>query len=155
MRRDAQRIDLRMYRQAIRLGLLSRKRAQRLFGRAYFTYKRRLEDPFHALTRRHPQFFMGGHAIDIGANIGNGMSSTLEANPTAAVVVEYCSAALRAYGAEPRELTRFFVDRGYGAFRMARSGMLEPIDLANLPEELPGFEYMDILFTKELSRAAT
>lgn len=66
-----------------------------------------------------------------------------------------CPAALRAYRAEPRELTRFFADRGYGAFGMARSGMLEPSDLENPPDELPGFEYMDILFTKDFSRAAT
>jgi FkbM family methyltransferase len=43
---------------------------QRLFSLAYFQYKRRFEDPFFNLTRRHPEFFSGGHVIDVGANIG-------------------------------------------------------------------------------------
>jgi hypothetical protein len=29
------------------------------FSLAYFQYKRRFEDPFFNLTRRHPEFFLG------------------------------------------------------------------------------------------------
>jgi FkbM family methyltransferase len=250
----------------MRLGLLSSKPARRLFNRAYFAYKRRLEDPFYALTQLHPEFFRGGHVIDVGANIGytasvfaaaieppfrvwafepgsenfrqlestiadnglgprvtairsavgdttgkstlainefhpgdhqinegsggqignerleevevttvdeavrtreitavafikvdvqgyelrvcKGMARTLEKNPSAIVVVEYSPAALREYGADPRELTRFFAERGYVGYRLTQRGMLEQIDAANPPQELPGSGYMDILFAR-------
>lgn len=67
---EAQRAALWLYRQANRLGLLSIGPVQRAFGRAYFTYKRHLEDPFYNLARRHPELFRGGHVVDVGANIG-------------------------------------------------------------------------------------
>ena len=70
MLREAQHVGLWMYRQVTRLGLLSYRPTQRLFNRAYFAYKRRVEDPFHGLTQRHPEFFRDGHAIDVGANLG-------------------------------------------------------------------------------------
>ncbi len=41
-----------------------------LFRRAYFAYKRRIEDPFYNLTRASPELFRGGHVLDVGANIG-------------------------------------------------------------------------------------
>jgi FkbM family methyltransferase len=269
MLREAQRVGFWMYRQATRLGLLSSRPAQRLFNKAYFAYKRRVEDPFHGLMLRHPEFFRAGHAIDVGANIGytssvfataiepqfrvwafepssenfrqledtitenalesritavssavgdyvgaitlvineyhpgdhqvsegnveldgdddwleqvaittvdeavrkkniapvsfikvdvqgyelrvcHGMGGTLEANPNAVVVVEYCPSALRQFGAEPSELTRFFADRDYHAFRVTQSGMLEPFDARNPPEELPDSGYVDVLFSKRL-----
>jgi FkbM family methyltransferase len=268
MQRESQQLGLWLYRQATRFGLLSSKPARRLFNRAYFAYKRRVEDPFHALTQLHPEFFKGGHVIDVGANMGytasvfaaavkppfrvwafepgsenflrlqatiadnrlqprvtairsavgeaigsstlalnefhpgdhqisegnakridgarlervelttvdeavrvraifpvafikvdvqgyelqvcRGMARTLEENPSAIVVVEYSPASLRGYGVEPRELTRFFGDRGYGGYRLTHRGMLEPIDSTNPPQELPGSGYMDVLFARKL-----
>lgn len=43
---------------------------QPFFTFSYYAYKRFFEDPFHALTRKHPQLFRGGHILDVGANIG-------------------------------------------------------------------------------------
>lgn len=272
MRPDSQQVGLWLYRQATRLGLLSSRPARRLFNRAYFAYKRRLEDPFHALTQLHPEFFKGGNVIDVGANIGytasvfaaavqppfrvwafepgsenflrleatiadnrleprvtairsavgdtvgkstlalnefhpgdhqinegnarridgerleevelttvdeavrvraivpvafikvdvqgyelrvcKGMARTLEENPSAIVVVEYSPASLREYDVEPRELTRFFADRGYEGYRLTQRGMLEPIDATNPPQELPGSGYMDVLFARHFRGAS-
>ena len=41
-----------------------------LFSRSYSLYKRHLEDPFHWLIMKHPELFLAGHVIDVGANIG-------------------------------------------------------------------------------------
>ncbi|MCW1968922.1 MAG: FkbM family methyltransferase [Anaerolineae bacterium] len=41
-----------------------------IFTRFYFTYKRYIEDPYYHLIKRHPELFIGGHILDIGANIG-------------------------------------------------------------------------------------
>jgi FkbM family methyltransferase len=41
-----------------------------LFVQAFFTYKRMIEDPFYALSRRQPELFKGGDIVDVGANIG-------------------------------------------------------------------------------------
>ncbi len=51
-------------------GLLETSRGRWLFSRSYHLYKRYLEDPFHSLISKHPEFFQGGHVIDVGANIG-------------------------------------------------------------------------------------
>ena len=80
----------------------------------------------------------------------HGMSRTLEVNPAAVVVMEYCPAALRQYGAQPRALTDFFLNRGYAAYRVTQRGTLEPLDSVNPPEHLPPPGYMDILFAREL-----
>lgn len=40
------------------------------FVRAYFAYKRWIEDPFAALAARRPELFRGGHIVDVGANVG-------------------------------------------------------------------------------------
>jgi len=53
-----------------RSGFLSTSPGQWLFTRAYFLYKRYMEDPFHGLIAQRPQLFQGGHILDIGANIG-------------------------------------------------------------------------------------
>jgi FkbM family methyltransferase len=53
-----------------RSGFLSTSPGQWLFSRAYFVYKRYLEDPFHGLISQRPELFQGGHILDIGANIG-------------------------------------------------------------------------------------
>ena len=60
---------LRAYALAHRTGLLNTSLGDALFSRAYFVYKR-FEDPHEALIRAHPEIFRGGHAIDVGANIG-------------------------------------------------------------------------------------
>jgi len=59
-----------VYGAARRAGLLDRPFFRDLFVRAYFLYKRYLEDPFHALVRRRPELFRGGHILDVGANLG-------------------------------------------------------------------------------------
>lgn len=41
-----------------------------LYLRMLFAYKRWIEDPYAALTRRRPDLFRGGHVLDIGANVG-------------------------------------------------------------------------------------
>jgi FkbM family methyltransferase len=51
-------------------GFLQSKLGRRLFGLAYFIYKRYWEDSFAALIRRHPELFRGGDVLDAGANIG-------------------------------------------------------------------------------------
>lgn len=38
--------------------------------RAYFAYKRHVEDPFARLVRRAPRLFAGGDVLDVGANVG-------------------------------------------------------------------------------------
>ena len=40
------------------------------FARAYWLYKRWIEDPHAGLVRAHPHLFRGGDVIDVGANIG-------------------------------------------------------------------------------------
>jgi FkbM family methyltransferase len=65
-----QRAALWLYKQTDRSGLLETAPARRVFEWAYAQYKRRLEDPFHHLARRHPELFGGGHVLDVGANIG-------------------------------------------------------------------------------------
>jgi FkbM family methyltransferase len=77
-----------------------------------------------------------------------GMTATLEANPAAAVVLEYLPALIRTYGIEPGDISRFFAPRGYAAYRVTQSGRLEPLDVHALPGELPGPGYIDILFTR-------
>ena len=57
------------YGLANRLGLLENAVLGDQFVRAYFAYKR-LSDPFAALARRQPDLFLGGHVLDVGANIG-------------------------------------------------------------------------------------
>jgi FkbM family methyltransferase len=66
------RIDLLTwaYSLARRTGFLQTGFGKWLFVSSYFLYKRRLEDPFFALTQRHPELFRSGHILDIGANIG-------------------------------------------------------------------------------------
>jgi FkbM family methyltransferase len=77
-----------------------------------------------------------------------GMTATLEANPAAAVVLEYLPALIRSYGSEPEDLSRFFAPRGYAAYRVMQSGRLEALDVHALPGELPAPGYIDILFTR-------
>ena len=53
-----------------RSGFLDTAPGQWIFSRAYFLYKRLLEDPYAALLRRFPELLHGGNVLDVGANIG-------------------------------------------------------------------------------------
>jgi FkbM family methyltransferase len=64
------RIFLTLYAIARRSGILRTRLGDALFNRAYFAYKRLLEDPFAALVRNAPELFANGHIVDVGANIG-------------------------------------------------------------------------------------
>jgi FkbM family methyltransferase len=58
------------YSVARRSRLLETAWFRRLYVRVYFSYKRRLEDPFAALVQKRPDLFRDGHIIDVGAHIG-------------------------------------------------------------------------------------
>ena len=80
---------------------------RRQFARAYFLYKRHLEDPYAGLVRSHPELFRGGHIIDIGANIGY----------TATVFAKAVDPQYKVYAFEPDpvnfEMLRETIARGY------------------------------------------
>jgi len=61
---------LRVYSAVRKTGFLDTGPGKALFSSAYFAYKRHIEDPYQALADRRPEFFHGGHILDIGANIG-------------------------------------------------------------------------------------
>jgi len=82
-----------VYSSARRSGLLRTRMGSWLFASSYRLYKRYLEDPFHALAQRHPELFRGGHALDIGANIGY----------TSTVFARAIEPAYRVYSFEPEE----------------------------------------------------
>jgi FkbM family methyltransferase len=63
-------IFTRAYNLVRATGLLDLPWFKRIFLFSYFLYKRRYEDPFWALAKRHPELFAGGDVLDIGANIG-------------------------------------------------------------------------------------
>jgi FkbM family methyltransferase len=79
-------------------------------------------------------------------HVCRGMSETLDANPHAAVVVEYAPDLLRQYGVEPAALGQFFSQRGYGAYRVLQQGTL--MAMRDLPDVLPAPGYVDVLFTR-------
>lgn len=76
---------------ARRSGLLERRWFKRLYGRAYFAYKRHLEDPFEGLLRRRPELVSGGNVVDVGAHIGY----------TAGVFSKMIDPEFRVYAFEP------------------------------------------------------
>jgi FkbM family methyltransferase len=63
-------VMLRAYGFVSKTGILRSSLARRSFTRAYFLYKRYVEDPYAGLLRVHPELFKGGHIVDVGANIG-------------------------------------------------------------------------------------
>jgi FkbM family methyltransferase len=65
-----QSLLLRVYGAVRGTGFLNTEPGKALFTSAYFAYKRHLEDPYQALSFRHPELFEGGNILDIGANIG-------------------------------------------------------------------------------------
>ena len=76
-----------------------------------------------------------------------GMTATLDANPSAAVVLEYAPALLSEYGNGPQTLVKFFADRGYHAYRLTRRGGLAAIGDRDWAPAVPS-GYMDVLFTR-------
>jgi FkbM family methyltransferase len=82
-----------LYRLARGTGLLDLPWFRGLYTRAYFTYKRHLEDPFAGLVRSRPELFAEGHILDVGANIGY----------TAAIFLEVLSPGFKIYAFEPDE----------------------------------------------------
>jgi FkbM family methyltransferase len=78
---------------ARRTGLLDVPWFRRGYARAYFAYKRYLEDPFAGLVRRRPELFGGGHILDVGANIGY----------DSALFLDVLSPRFRIYAFEPDE----------------------------------------------------
>lgn len=71
--------------------VLSHPFADGLFLALFFAYKRLIEDPFAALTRRQPQLFDGGDILDVGANAGY----------TAAVFARVVSPGRKVHAFEP------------------------------------------------------
>jgi len=59
-----------IYALARKSGLLNTTPGQWIFSKAYFSYKRRVEDPYYAFLHRFPHLLRGGNVLDIGANIG-------------------------------------------------------------------------------------
>lgn len=84
---------LRLYALAQRSGLLRTRAGDALFSRAYFAYKRLLEDPFARLVRTSPDLFTNGHIVDVGANIGY----------TTAVFARAVRPPFRVFAFEPEE----------------------------------------------------
>jgi hypothetical protein len=80
-------------------------------------------------------------------HVCRGMTGTLDANPAAAVVLEYAPDSIRQYG-DPEGISRFFAPRGYAAYRVTQRGCLEALDVHALPGALPAPGYIDILFTR-------
>ena len=90
-----------VYSFARRSGLLNTRPGQWLFSRMYYFYKRHLEDPFRPLAARHPEFFQGGHVLDIGANIGY----------TSLVFAQSIDPAYKVYSFEPEAFNLCLLDR--------------------------------------------
>jgi FkbM family methyltransferase len=86
-----QRSLLAMYAAVQRTGVLDTALGRALYLRAYFAYKRHLEDPLLELARRHPELFTGGDVLDIGANVGY----------TASVLAAAAGAGSRVFAFEP------------------------------------------------------
>ncbi len=108
----------RGYAFANRHGALQHPFARRLFARAYFLYKRVVEDPFDGLARRYPHLFRGGHVLDVGANIGY----------TAYVFARAVSPGFKVFAFEPeRDNFALLCDT---MARRALSGIVEPIQAA-------------------------
>jgi FkbM family methyltransferase len=79
-------------------------------------------------------------------HVCRGMAATLDANPRAAVVVEYAPELLRQYGVQPDALPQFFAQRGYDAYRVTQRGAVEV--MRDLPRVLPPPGYIDVLFMR-------
>jgi FkbM family methyltransferase len=94
------------YSIARKSGLLETRAGQWLFSRAYFLYKRHIEDQFHSLAAHHPELFRGGNVLDVGANIGY----------TSAIFARAIDPEYHVYSFEPEEYNFRLLDR------LAKSG---------------------------------
>jgi FkbM family methyltransferase len=83
--------SVRLFNAARATGLLEHEAGRVLLVRAYFLYKRYLEDPFFGLLRRHPSLVRGGDVLDVGANIGYNTK----------LFAKYLSAGTRVHAFEP------------------------------------------------------
>jgi FkbM family methyltransferase len=108
IRATLQRAALAAYEAANRRGLLDSRVAEAVFQRAYFTYKRLVEDPFAKLVGARPELFRGGDAIDVGANIGY----------TAALFARAIDDGRRVHAFEPEERNFRWLGRA-----IARNGL--------------------------------
>ncbi|MFI5183626.1 MAG: FkbM family methyltransferase [Vicinamibacteria bacterium] len=79
------------YATARRAGLMRVRWFRRGYTRAYFSYKRRFEDPFDGLVQRRPDLFAAGHILDVGAQIGY----------TSSLFVKTLSPGFKVYAFEP------------------------------------------------------
>jgi FkbM family methyltransferase len=107
-----------IYSNVRKSGLLSTAPGRWFFVRAYSLYKRYLEDPFHALSQNHAELFHGGHALDIGANIGY----------TSMLFSRAIEPAYRVYSFEPEEFNFNLLFRC--AESRAAAGRIVPIQSA-------------------------
>ena len=65
-----QKTLISLYAQASAAGLWESAIMRRVFAALYFTYKKHLEDSYALLVQKHPEIFIEGNIIDVGANIG-------------------------------------------------------------------------------------
>ena len=107
-----------IYSIARKSGVLSTRVGQDLFTGAYNAYKKYLEDPFYALTRRRPDLFRGGHVLDVGANIGY----------TSVVFAGAIDPAFRVYSFEPEPFN--FQLLGRAAASRRAQGRIVPVQAA-------------------------
>lgn len=96
-------------------GFLDTAPGQWLFSRAYFLYKRLLEDPYADLLRRFPALLRGGNVLDVGANIGY----------TALLFSRAIDPEFKVYAFEPDEFNFRLLDRvsARGRIRAIRSAV--------------------------------
>jgi FkbM family methyltransferase len=90
-----------IYSLARKTGMMETRAGQWIFSRAYFFYKRHIEDSYRALVKRHPELFRGGHVLDIGANIGY----------TSMVFAHAIDPEYRVYSFEPEQFNLRLLDR--------------------------------------------
>jgi FkbM family methyltransferase len=112
------RAALALYSVAQRSGFLRTKFGDALFVRAYFAYKRLIEDPFAALVRSAPELFAGGHIIDVGANIGY----------TASVFASALTKGYRVFAFEPESENFARLERTITRLRL--TSRVEPVSSA-------------------------
>jgi FkbM family methyltransferase len=106
------------YAAARRRGLMRVPLFRRAYARAYFSYKRRFEDPFDGLVRRCPQLFAGGHILDVGAQIGY----------TSSVFVRALTPGFKVFAFEPEAENFAFLTETIA--RRGTTGVVVPVHAA-------------------------
>jgi FkbM family methyltransferase len=104
-----------LYLGAKKSGLLNTGLGRWLFASSYNAYKRRIEDPFHALIARRPHLLQSGHVLDVGANIGY----------TAALFARATDSGYRVYAFEPDETNFAYLQKC--AARRENAGRIVPV----------------------------